>query len=168
MSGSDRGAGARKVLLVGLGNPDRGDDGIGPMVVRSLAGRLPGDVATELVSGDVLGLLAKWTGFDALVCVDAAAPMSEPGRIHRLDLATAELPRDACVTSSHGFGLAEAVALGRLLKTAPPDIVVFAVEGKQFVGGEPITPEVAAAARAAAERVAAEVERLRNGSGRPT
>jgi hydrogenase maturation protease len=154
------------VLVVGLGNPDRGDDGIGPMVARALAGRLPADVAIHTLSGDVLSLLSEWEGFDALVCVDAAAPapMAAPGRIHRLDLADADLPREVSFTSSHGFGLAEAIALGRALQSAPQDIIVYAVEGKQFEGGAAVTPEVAAAAADAADCIVAEVERLRQNS----
>jgi len=37
MSGSDR----PLVLVVGIGNSDRGDDGVGPAVARRLRGRVP-------------------------------------------------------------------------------------------------------------------------------
>jgi Ni,Fe-hydrogenase maturation factor len=77
---------ARKILVACIGNPDRGDDGIGPLVAAKLEGRLPGDAALIVRRGDMLGLAEDFAGCDALVCVDAAAPVSSPGKIHRIDL----------------------------------------------------------------------------------
>ena len=113
---------------------------------KALAGRLPADAALLARSGDMMSLIEDWAGFDALVCVDAAAPMGAPGRIHRIDLAMDELPTDMSFTSSHAFGLAETVRLARTLELAPQDIVVYAVEGCCFDGGAPMTADVAAAA----------------------
>jgi hydrogenase maturation protease len=156
----------RRVLVVGLGNPDRGDDGIGPLVVKKLTGLLPADVVIATPPADVLALMAEWMDFDALIFVDAAAPLTTPGRIHRFDLATTELPRDATLTSSHALGLAETIGLARVLQQAPQDIIVYAVEGACFAGDGPITPEVAAAAAEVADRVVAEVMSLRRISQR--
>jgi hydrogenase maturation protease len=162
MSGTDdQSVASRRVLVVGLGNPDRGDDGIGAIVARRLKGRLPTDVAIVVRSGDMLSLIEDWANFDALVCVDAAAPMGAPGRIHRIDLATGELPQDISTTSSHGLGIADAVRLARALHLAPRDIIVYAVEGRCFNGGAPVTPQVTAAAGDVADRVVSEVARLR-------
>jgi hydrogenase maturation protease len=74
---------------------------------------------------------------------------------------TGELPRDVVVTSSHALGLGEAIGLARTLQLAPQDIIVYAVEGRCFDGGAPVTREVAAAACLVADRVVAEVGRLR-------
>jgi len=159
-----RSGASRKVLVVGLGNPDRGDDGIGAIVARRLTGRLPSDVAIVVRSGDMLALIQDWASFDALVCVDAAAPMGAPGRIHRIDLATGELPQDISFTSSHAFGITDAVGLARALRLAPRDIIVYAVEGCCFNGGALVTPQVTAAAGEVADRIVAEVSRLRQSS----
>ncbi len=153
------GAGAR-ILVLGLGNPDRGDDGIGPIVAGQLAGRLPAGVALAARHGDPLALIDNWAGFDALVCIDAAAPMGSPGRIHRIDPATDTLPYAAPTATSHAFGLAETVALARVLGCAPARIVIYAVEGEGFSCGADMTPAVAAAAEDAAARVLAEVRFL--------
>ena len=145
-----------------VGNPDRGDDGLGPLVAKTLAGALPADVKLVCANGDMLGLIPEWSGVDGMVCVDAAALLTTPGRIHRFDLATTELPRDMAPPSSHALGLAEAIALARALEQAPRDIVVYAVEGAEFGGGAAMTPAVAAAADEVAGRIVAEVERLRD------
>lgn len=157
MSGVDA---AGRVLVIALGNPDRGDDGIGPAVAARLEGRLPPGVALLVRRGDLLGLIEDWAGVAALVCVDAAAPLGEPGRIRRLDLATDELTRELSLASSHGFGLAEAVELARVLGLAPLRIVVYAVEGCRFTGGTALSAAVAAAVAETAERILAEVGRL--------
>jgi len=149
-----------KVLVLCLGNPDRGDDGVGAAVAGALAGRLPEGVALTARSGDMLMMIEDWAGFDALVCVDAAASLGEPGRIHRIDLRTEELPRDMAFLSSHAFGLGEAIALARTLGLAPKDIVVYGIEGENFDGGAARSARVVAAVVPAAERVAAEAAAL--------
>lgn len=153
-------AAQRKVMVAALGNPDRGDDGLGPCVAQQLAGRLPAEVALQVRSGDPLAFIDDWAGCDALVCVDAAECVTAPGTIHRIDLAEQELPRDIAFTSSHALGLADAIALARTLHSAPRDIVVYAVEGVCFDGGAALTPAVATAAKIVADCVVAEVERL--------
>ncbi len=159
---------ARKVLVAAIGNPDRGDDGVGAIVAEKLKGRLPDGVALAVRSGDMLSLIEDWTGFDALVCVDAAASEGVPGRIHRIDLAKEELPGELSFPSSHAFGLPEAIGLARILDLAPQDIVVYAIEARCFDAGAPVTPEVLAAAGEVADRVAAEARRLMNpGDCRP-
>jgi hydrogenase maturation protease len=151
----------RRLLVVCVGNPDRGDDGLGPLVAKTLAGALPADVGLRCANGDVLDLIPQWSDVDGMICVDAAALLTTPGRIHRFDLATTELPRDMAPPSSHALGLAEAIALARALEQAPRDIVVYAIEGASFAAGAAMTPAVVAAAGEVARRVVAEVESLR-------
>jgi len=151
----------RRALVVGLGNPDRGDDGVGRLVMEKLAGLLPADVPIVQIAGNILDLLTEWVGFDAVICVDAAAPLTTPGRIHRFDLAISELPRNATITSSHAVSLTDAIELSRVLHLAPRDIIVFAIEGASFTGAT-MAPEVAAAAVEVVGRVAAEVTKLQH------
>lgn len=151
------------VLVIGIGNPDRGDDGIGPLVARTLDGTSGIEVA--LRSSDGLALLDDWAGRDAVICVDAAAPMGSPGRLHRVDLGAGELPPEPPPVSSHAFGLAEAAALGRTLGAMPRVLIAFAVEGTGFGRGAAIAPAVMAAVPEACRRIAEEAERLRGGWG---
>lgn len=151
----------RSVLIVGLGNADRADDGIGPLIVEKLRALLPAGVATASLGADPIALLAQWKGFDAAICIDAASPIGEPGRIHRFDLSTASLPSDLQPVSNHALDLAAAIRLAQVLREAPRDIIVYAVEGASFVAGAPMTAQVAMQAPRAAAQIAAEVERLR-------
>lgn len=147
-------------MVIGLGNPDRGDDAVGALVVRALAGRVAAEVVLRERTGDMLSLLDDWEGFAAVICIDAAAPAGAPGRIHRLDPAVDVLERDFAFASSHAYGLAEAVALARKLDLLPRDLVIYAVEGVGFDAGASLTDPVAAAVGPTAERVLAELARL--------
>jgi hydrogenase maturation protease len=156
-----KGAKARKVLVAFIGNKDCGDDAVGAITAGILAGRLPSDVELLVRDGDMLSLIEDWAGFDAVICVDAAAPMGEPGRIHRFNLTTAELPSEMSFVSGHTFGLAATVRLARALQLAPQDIIVYAVEGRCFDSGAPMTADVAAALSKVAHHIVNEVDRLR-------
>lgn len=144
-------------LVIGVGNPDRGDDGVGKLVIQHLAGRVADDVALLHLSGDILALIDDWAGRAVVILIDAAAPGTSPGTIHRLDLRHDELPTDLSLSSTHGFGVAEAVALARALGTLPDQLIVYAIEGANFVPGAPLTPVVAAVADTVAARIATEL-----------
>ena len=155
---------SRGPIIIGLGNPDRGDDGIGALVVGALAGRVPEGVEIIVRTGDMLALVEDWAGADAVICVDAAASMGVPGRIHRIDGHDRTLLPEPGLASSHAFGLAEAIALSQALGTAPPVLIVYAIEGHIFDTGAPLSADVASAVADAAARVLAEAVRLRSGA----
>lgn len=183
------------LLVVGIGNPDCGDDAVGPLVAGLLAGwaatganisrdvahsvmahriksggrghqrlaslgRLPSGVAIQVRTGDMMGLIEDWTGRDVVVLVDAAAAVSEPGTIHRLDLLRDTLPVGLSLASTHAFGLADAVELARVLGQLPRSLIAYAIEGVAFEPGAPLSAAVAAAAEAVATRVAADLHKL--------
>jgi hydrogenase maturation protease len=153
-------------LVIGVGNPDRGDDAVGLHVARRLAGLgLPG-VAVEEAGGDTLALLERWAGAARVVLVDAAAPLARlgaaaplarPGRIHRLEPLAGPLPRDLALGSTHAFGLAEAVELARALGRLPRRMTIYAIEAASFAPGAALSPAVAAAVDELAGRIAADI-----------
>jgi hydrogenase maturation protease len=152
---------AGKLLVVAVGNPDRGDDAVGALVAARLTGQVPPGIEVVHRAGNLLDLIEIWSGCDTLVCVDAAAPMGRPGRIHRIDASAGALPQGPPSTSTHGFGLAEAIDLARALHALPPRVIVYAVEGARFDPGAGMTPAVAAAVGTVVDRILAEVPRLR-------
>lgn len=143
------------LVVIGVGNPDRADDGIGPLVAARL-GTLPG-VRVISRSSDAFTIIEEWTGAEAAVLIDAASVISTPGRIHRIDLSVDKLPCELGLSSTHAFGLAEAIALARVLNRMPKSVVVYAVEGVCFDVGAAMTTEVAAAVDEVVGLVAAEI-----------
>ena len=152
-------------LVTGIGNPDRGDDGFGPAVAQRLRGRVPSTVRILARNGDALALIEYWNGILSVIVIDAMAAISQPGRIHRLDLSSRPLPIDLAPRSSHAFGVAETVELARRLGRLPPHIVAYLVEGEQFATGAPLSPAVAEAIEVVAERIVSELAAIVGAKG---
>ncbi|AJP60122.1 hypothetical protein UC34_24690 (plasmid) [Pandoraea vervacti] len=162
MSRSKRSCVSQKVRIIGVGNPDRADDGVGCLVARKLVGRLPPDVSIRTHGGDALTLIDEMRGIDALICIDASVARGSPGRVRLLDLANDRLGSAVTFVSAHSLGLAEAIALAQALGIASRTIFVYAIEGASFELGRPLSAEVDAAAHTVVERVAAQACRLRD------
>jgi hydrogenase maturation protease len=160
MKPGDPGNARPRVLVAAVGNPDRGDDGVGPFVAQKLSDSLPAGAKLVVRSGDIMSLIEDWAGFDATIFVDAAAPKGAPGRVHRIDLAQEKLPPKLSFSSSHVFGVAEAIELARVLNLAPKRIIVYAIEGICFDAGAPFTPAVLRAAEEVANCIAGEVRHI--------
>ena len=156
MSGSERAL----ALVAGIGNPDRGDDGFGPAVARRLRGRAPSTVRIVERSGDALALIEDWNGIPCAIIIDTVAAISEPARVHRLDLIDSQLPIGFALHSSHALGVAETVELARSLGSLPRCLVAYLVEGERFTTGAPLSPAVAGAVEDVAERVVLELSAL--------
>ena len=137
---------AGRVVIIGVGNEYRRDDGVGPQVVARLLDRVPRGVELVVSEGEPADMLEAWEGASLAVVIDAVrAVPSEPGRLHRLVLNTTDTV-PATAVSSHGLGLEAAAALGAALDRLPARLIVHAVEVADTTQGVGLTPEVAAAA----------------------
>jgi hydrogenase maturation protease len=67
------------------------------------------------------------------------------------------LPAQLRGASTHAFGLAEAVELGRALGRLPERLVVYGIEGESFGAGEEVTGAVAEGVERTAAAVIEEV-----------
>lgn len=146
-------------LVVGVGADERGDDAAGRIVARILRGRsLPG-VDIREASGEATSLIWLWKGRRSVWLVDAVVSGSPPGTIHRHDATAAPLPAPLRSSSSHAFGVAEAVELARSLGELPASLVVYGVEGREFAWGSAPTEEALKACEEVAVRIASEASR---------
>ncbi len=107
--------------------------------------------------GEPTSLIDSWEAADAVWLVDAVSSGAEPGTVHRHDASAQELPARLFDTSTHHFGLAEAVEIARALGRLPGTAIVFGIEGANFETGEALSPEVEAAAARVADAVREEV-----------
>ncbi len=151
------GAGPRAVV-VGLGNPDRGDDGVGPAVARAVAALGPPGVRVA-EHEDPTALLDLWAARDVAVVVDAVRSGRPPGSLVRLETGSAGRPLPASVWAgtgrggTHALGLAAAVGLGRALDRMPRRVVLLGVEGDSYEHGSGLSPRVDAALPCAVDAV---------------
>lgn len=146
------------ILLIGVGNEYRGDDGVGLFIARQLkARRLPNTVVIE-EAGDATALMEAWKGANTVFLFDAVSSDSAPGTIHRFDAHVQPIPAKFFRYSTHAFSVAEAVELARVLDQLPPHLVVYGVEGNAFDASTGLSAEVKSAAHYVLERVVQEVE----------
>lgn len=147
-----------RIRIIGVGNSDRGDDAAGPMTIAALRDQAA-CASLDVVSGEPGGLVAAWSGANAAVVVDAAKG-GPVGRIHRLESDDPAIAAESAPVSSHGAGLAQALALSEAIGATPPRLAIYLVSGARFGLGDPVSVEVAAAIPALAERIRAEIAAL--------
>ena len=158
-------------LVIGLGQPDRGDDAVGPTVARRVAAlAVPRVQVVE--RADPTDLLDAWAGHDAVVLVDAVCSGAPPGTLHVLHVGAADVVDAAAWTATgrggtHGWGVGEVVALGRALGRLPQRLVVLGVEAVQFDHGAPLSPPVRDAVPQAAEAVLSALAPAPHGASPP-
>jgi hydrogenase maturation protease len=137
-------------IVIGIGNRDRGDDAVGPLVCDLLGGGAP-TLALEAMPYE---LALAWGRDDRVVVVDAAAPAGDPGRITVTDgLARRLVPPTAI--STHAIDVSGAIDLARAIGRLPAALEVIGVEGADFRVGAPMTPRVRASVGRVADQLAA-------------
>ncbi|MFO7600146.1 MAG: hydrogenase maturation protease [Candidatus Desulfacyla sp.] len=142
------------LLVIGIGNAFREDDGIGPYVVRQLLQRGLSGVTAIVHPGDGGALISLWEGWDKVVIVDAMTSGGSPGAIRSFHAHKEAIPAAWFRGSTHQFHVGEAVELARTLGRLPRFVMVYGIEGKTFSPGQGLTPEVARAGDRVAEEIA--------------
>jgi len=145
-----------KTLILGYGNQNRRDDGVGWFVIEQLAAlKLPG---VELETSHQLEVEASETisHFDAVIFVDAAIPEA-PAAIQRSVVA----PNFQSHAVAHYLTPADVLSLSKTLYGREPKAVLFSIRGRDFNFGTTLSPEVEAAAREVVKQIA---EIIRRGS----
>ena len=154
-------------LIVGLGNPILGDDGVGWKVaeevkreleIGELTGHSPifqSSVEVEFFALGGLSLMERLVGYDRAVIIDAVQTQKPPGAVSIFRLEDFPDRSGANLTAAHDTSLQKALALGRQLGShLPTEVWVVGVEAERLYDfSETLTPAVEAAVRRAAQAV---------------
>lgn len=135
---------AVRTLIVGCGNLLRGDDAVGPVLVRHLWDRgVPHGVRCADGGTGGMDVAFQMRGVPHVIIVDACTSGSEPGAIFRLDGRDCETPPLAGV-NLHAFRWDHALAFARwaLKEDYPPRIDVWLIEAARLEIGETLSPVV--------------------------
>ena len=148
-----------RLKVIGVGNAWRGDDAVGLLVARRLkAYQLP-QVEIAECRGTVTAVREAWKDAAGVIVVDAVVSGGHPGAIYRFNAHGGGVPVQLSRSlSSHGWGVAEALALGNVFQELPPWLIIYGIEGKNFGPGQEVSPEVAAAIPEAARRIRREIK----------
>lgn len=136
------------VVVIGVGAEMRGDDGLGPAAASVVARRVADDPGIEVAwtDGEPARLIDTWRDRRLAVVIDAVrtgAPAGTPHRLDPVDGVSTALGRPSA--STHHAGLAEALALGRVLERLPDRLVVLGLEPGDTGLGAGLSAPVAAA-----------------------
>lgn len=151
---------APKTLIIGLGNPILGDDGVGWRVAEEVAKLISDQPQVEIdcVSVGGLSLMERMTGFERVILIDALyTGRHAEGTIHRSVLS--ELPdlTSGHSASAHDTSLRTALKVGRSMNVALPSdeaVTIIAIEAKNVYDfTQELSSAVAAAVPQAVHRV---------------
>ena len=144
-----------RTLVLGLGNPILGDDGIGLRVAEAVRASLPqgADIEVDTNYWGGLRLMERLVGYERAVVVDAICTGEHaPGTLLRLgpdDLPTRRTAAAHDVTLPTALRLAAEMGLAM-----PSEIVILGIETQNILDfGEELSPAVAAAIPAAVRAV---------------
>jgi hydrogenase maturation protease len=148
---------AAKILVIGLGNPILGDDGVGWVVAREVESRLQ-KVEVDYLSLGGLSLMERLVGYEKVILIDSLTTGIHPlGEVLAFTLDDLPDLTSGHTTAPHDTSLKTALATGRQLGAALPndkDVHVVAVESPHvYEIHEGLTPAVADAVPAAVQKV---------------
>lgn len=145
-------------VVIGVGNAYRGDDAVGLAVAERVRGAVPNDVVVLECEQEPTRLVDAWDGADLAVVVDACAGDDAPGTVHRFDAGDGPLPARVFRSSTHAFGVGDAVELSRALGRLPARLVVYGIGGASFAAGAGLSGPVESAVEGVVEAIARDLE----------
>ena len=150
---SDAAPAASGVLVLGVGNPIMGDDGVGQRLLEALAARVPALEGVEFLDAGTLGLmlLPRVERCRALLALDAAQLAAAPGEVRVLEGDAFDDFLKTARSSVHELGLRDLVDAARLTGSLPRRRALVGVQPAQIGWGTSLSPAVEAAVPAAVE-----------------
>ncbi len=147
-----------KTLLIGLGNPILGDDGVGWVVADTLSQtRLP-NLEIDCLSLGGLSLMERMIGYDQVILIDAVVTDQYPLG-HVLVFPLSDMPERAGghTTAAHDTSLLTALRVGEQMGAhvpAPENIWIVGIEAQQIYDfSKELSTPIAAAIPIAVEMV---------------
>jgi hydrogenase maturation protease len=148
------------ILVIGIGNEFRSDDGVGILVARAIEERKLQGVAVVEQSGEGAALMNVWSEAGNVFLIDAVSSGAPAGNVCRLDARTEIFLKEVRPFSTHAFGVAQAVELARRLNSLPPRLIFFGVEGKNFESGHELSSEAARSKHNVTQMIIEEISSL--------
>jgi hydrogenase maturation protease len=152
-----------KAIVIGIGNPHRHDDGLGPAVVEALNPSRPAGAEFVTSTGEMTHLVDQWDGMDLAIVVDtvwggSGHRSAKPGRVHRLEL---DWPQAETATAAAVGGpctdFGEAVEFAAALGRRPDRLVLYAIEAANVDEGVGLSPAISKAVGKVAGAIAREL-----------
>ena len=152
--------GKKNILLAGIGNPFRQDDGVGAFIAREIKKLDFSRVLCVEHQGEGIDLIERWKKFSTAILIDAVSSPDKPGTIFRFELPPDELPKNVFACSTHALNIADVIHLARTLDQCPQKIIVYGIAGMNFEMGQGFSDEVTNAALDVIDQLRQDFEHL--------
>lgn len=157
-----------RILVAGIGNRLRGDDGFGPRVVDLLLSwKLPDGVEARDFGTAGITIATELSDYDVAIFLDSAESEGKPGSLLRSRLKveagideSAELAR----LSLHEVGLEGLLKFSKSIGTLPEKVYMIGCKPKLLIPTLELSPEVEASVEEAASMVIDIIGRLLSSS----
>jgi len=149
------------LTVIGCGNTNRSDDGVGVYVAQSLLSWLrehpQPDVRVFDAGTGGMEVMFQARGATRLVIIDACSTSSDPGAIYEVPGVELSAEREPSY-SLHDFRWDHALYAGRRIfrEDFPPEVTVFLIEAATLTFGLELTPAV----KTSAERVIVRLQEM--------
>lgn len=151
-----------QILVLGIGNTIKGDDGVGIYLARRLREILPPRFEIKELATAGLDLIEAISGYGKVILIDAIqTPDGEPGQVYHLSLQ--EFKQSCNLSSTHTLNLRQVVELGEKLTGGKmPQVEVLAVEARRLDEfSEKLSPELEERFDEIVEKVRIEIEKVK-------
>lgn len=150
------------VLVLGIGNPMMGDDGVGIRVVELLADRqLPSNVSVQTIGLPGWGLPSWFEGHKNVILVDAVQMGEKPGTWKRFVPEQLQMELEVGSLSLHSSDLACGLALSQALNLLPDHLLIYGIEPEDLSIGAPLSPAVVAILPDVIDSIRLEMEKIK-------
>ncbi len=150
-SGSTTGSGSERILVAGVGNILRRDDGFGPAVAGRLDSLPPGVEVIETGIGGIALLQELMAGCDALVLVDAVDRGAPPGTVF---LITPEVGEAVHVPDIHLANPDRVLTMAKTMGVLPERVLIVGCQPRDAEEmGQWLSPEVERAVGVAVAKI---------------
>ena len=131
----------RPIVVLGIGNPLMGDEGIGVYLIERLAASAAEYPSVDFIDAGSGGLsiLHYLDGRRKAIIIDCAFMDEPPGAIRRFTPEEVRSRKVLAHQSLHEADLMRIIAMARQLGQAPEQIVIFGIQPEQVQPGEELS-----------------------------
>lgn len=131
------------IIIVGIGNPYRGDDAAGWAVIDGLKDTIGSAIELIKERGGVAELIDIFSRYKSVYLVDACRSGGFVGSWRRIDVHKQPIMEENAQTSTHGFSLSQAISLAKNLDQLPNKLILYAINGDNYSISNELSPAVA-------------------------
>ncbi|MFW5927951.1 MAG: hydrogenase maturation protease [Thermoplasmatota archaeon] len=131
----------KNIGVIGIGNLYRGDDGIGPKLVRKLKEKpFPPNILFFDIGLKEMNLLHILKGLDSVLIIDAVDFDGDLGEFRFFEMDEVDSIRE--ISGSHGSNLFKIIELSKKMREAPDEIIIMGIKPGNMELGDEMSDEL--------------------------